>query len=332
MDLDLLDLDLLALDRLRPTGLFTLAEATATGLHRRDVGRWVRDGVTARVAPGTFVDAARWQQAEPERQHVLRGMAATMSLQAAAVLSHAPAAALHGLPLLSPRVDLPGRRLHLTRQSAGPSHVSRHYTLHRRYGADQCAPPIDGVPVVLPVLAAFGVAELDGIVAGVVALDSALHQGKTTLEEAQVWLARLRRRPGTVVIRRVIEAADCLSESPLESQARLVVTALGYRMRLQVVLSTTEGAFVARVDGLIEELGVVLEVDGRIKYVGDNGTGSVEAVLSEKRRDSAIRDLGYGIVRLDRLALDEPNQVDRRIQNASQRADASVRRLPRSGA
>ncbi len=97
-------------------------------------------------------------------------------------------------------------------------------------------------------------------------------------------------------------------------------------------LSTAEGAFVARVDGLIQELGVVLEVDGRVKYVGDNGTGSVEAVLSEKRRDRAIRDLGYGIVRLDRLALDEPRQVDRRIQDASQRADASVRRLPRRGA
>ncbi len=75
------------------------------------------------------------------------------------------------------------------------------------------------MPVVLPVLAALGVAELDGIAAGVVALDSALHQGKTTLHEAQVWLARLRRRPKTAVIRRVIEAADNLSESPLESQA-----------------------------------------------------------------------------------------------------------------
>lgn len=332
MDLDHLDLDLLALDRLRPTGLFTLAEATARGLHRRDVGQWVRDGATARVAPGTFVEAARWQQAGLERQHVLRAMATTMSLQTPVVLSHAPAAALHGLHLMPRRVSLPGRRLHLTRQSAGPSHVSTHYTLHRSYGADQCAQPIDGVPVVLPVLAAFGVAELDGMVAGVVALDAALHQGKTTLKEAQGWLTRLRRRPGSAVIRRVIEAADGLSESPLESQARLVVSALGHRMRLQVVLTTAEGAFVARVDGLIEELGVVLEVDGRVKYVGDNGSGSVEALLSEKRRDSAIRDLGYGIVRLDRLALDEPSQLDSRIQDAAVRAHPSVRRRSSIGA
>ncbi len=68
----------------------------------------------------------------------------------------------------------------------------------------------------------------------------------------------------------------------MESQARLGVTALGYCMRLQVPLMTADGEFAARVDGLIDELGVVVEVDGRVKYVGDDGHGSVEAVLRQR--------------------------------------------------
>ncbi len=121
------------------------------------------------------------------------------------------------------------------------------------------------------------------------------------------------------MIRRVIDAADGASESPLESQARLVLSALGYRMRLQVALTTPSGAFVARVDGLLEDLGVVIEVDGRGKYRRDDGLGSVEILLSEKRRESAIRDLGYGVVRLDHAMIRDPGLVDHHVKAAARR-------------
>lgn len=332
-----MDLDLLTLDRVRGTGVFTHIEASKQGVPRRDLGRLLQDDTIARVAPGTFVLAERWHQADPQRRHVLRALAATLQLRAPVVLSHDAAAALHGLPLLSmsPSSSAPQayrHRIHLTRTDLGPSQTLARSTVHRRYGLLQCASPVDGVPALLPVLATFGVAEISGVVAGVVALDAALHQKLATLENARSWLDQLALRPGTAVIRRVIEAADGLSESPLESQARLVVTALGYCMRLQVPLMTADGEFVARVDGLIDELGVVVEVDGRVKYVGDDGHGSVEAVLSEKRRESAIRDLGYGIVRVDRAGLDDPRQLDTRIQDAARRASPSVRREPQPGA
>ncbi|MGI8949812.1 MAG: type IV toxin-antitoxin system AbiEi family antitoxin domain-containing protein [Ornithinimicrobium sp.] len=328
MTFDPTHLPLVTLGRVRPTGVFTLAEAAASGVHRHDLGQWATRGVITRVAPGAFVTGGRWQAASPERRLVLRAQAASLRLLAPALLSHSAAAALHGLPLVCSPSGIPCLRLHLTRGDGGPSHTTRRHTLHRRYGTDQRAVPVDGVAAVLPVLAAFGVAEADGMVAGVVALDAALHQGKTTLEEAQAWLARLPRRPGTAVIRRVIHAADGLSESPLESRARLVVSALGHQMRLQVRLVAPDGAFVARVDGLIEELGVVIEVDGRVKYVGSDGSGSVEAVMSEKHRESAICDLGYGIVRLAHAGLSDPAQLDVRIQAAARRAHPRVCRPP----
>lgn len=249
MAFDPTHLPLVTLDRVRPTGVFTLAEAATCGVPRHDVGQWVTRGVITRVAPGAFVTGGRWQTASPERRLVLRAQAASLHLEAPALLSHSAAAALHGLPLGAAPAGIPRLRLHLTRDDGGPSHTTRRHSLHRRYGKDQRALPVDGVTAVSPVLAAFGVAETDGIVAGVVALDAALHGGLTTLEEAQAWLARLPRRPGTAVIRAVIHAADGLSESPLESKARLVISALGHQMRLQVRLVAPDGAFVARVEG-----------------------------------------------------------------------------------
>lgn len=318
-----MDLDLLPLDRVRPSGLFTFAEAISLGRQRREVSNWARDGVVERVEPGVFVLAERWQTSE--RRLVLRSHARSLRLGRSVVLSHTAAAALHGLPLMS-HSRAPGHRVHLIRDSPGPGESTARHTLHQRYGADQCGPPIEGIAVVRPVLAAFGVAEIAGLVAGVMALDAALHRGLTTTEEAQSWLSRLGRRPGTAVVRRMVAAADGLSESPLESQARIVVHALGYRLCLQVVLRTPGGEFVARVDGLIAELGVVVEVDGKGKYVGLAGTGSVSAVVSEKHRESAIRDLGYGVVRLDHASLEDPDQIDVRIQDAARRAHPSVRR------
>lgn len=307
----------LSLDRRRPSGLFTVADTATLGIPRRDVNRFARQGAISRVGPGAFTLAKRWDGMSLEGKHVLRAQAQMLRLGPSTLLSHHAAASLHGLPLLwpphSPNRD---RRIHLVRAGPGPTRTTAQHTVHEQYGSNQQGQPIDGIASVRPVLAALGVAEIDGFVGGVVALDAALHSGKATLEEAHEWLERLRRRPHTSTITRVVNAADGASESPLESQARLVLRALGYRMSLQVVLRTDNGEFVARVDGLIEDLGVVVEVDGRGKYADDSGRGSVEALLSEKHRESAICELGYAVVRVDHPMLQSPSQVDERIRAA----------------
>lgn len=139
-----------------------------------------------------------------------------------------------------------------------------------------------------------------------------------------MWLSHLSRRPNTATLRRVIQHSDGRSESPLESQARFIINALGYTFAPQVVLRTSDGHFLGRVDGLIEALGVVVEVDGRIKYTGDDGRGSVESVISAKHRESAIRDLGYAFIRLDHAALQDPTQIDARIRAAARRVHPDV--------
>ncbi len=59
MTFDPTHLPLVTLGRVRPTGVFTLAEAAASGVHRHDLGQWATRGVITRVAPGAFVGGGR---------------------------------------------------------------------------------------------------------------------------------------------------------------------------------------------------------------------------------------------------------------------------------
>ncbi|MGB5951452.1 MAG: hypothetical protein WBG57_02930 [Ornithinimicrobium sp.] len=317
------DIELFRLTRLRPTGIFTAIEAAQSGLSRRQVTRWIAASIIVRVVPGAFAPYDAWARTCAEQRLVLRAQATALRALAPVLLSHTSAACLHGLPMIAPPAEIDKHRVHLTRHDAGNASKRATHTVHQSYGVDQAGPDVDGIAAVLPVLAAFGVAELGGFLAGVVALDAALHTGTTTLSQAKMWHRRLRNRPGMSVVARAVAAADADSESPLETQARLVLTALGYRVRLQVRLLDAQGRFVARVDGLIEELGVVIEVDGKGKYLGTGG-GSSESVIAEKRRESAITDLGCAVVRLDRADISQPAEVDQRVKYAAGRAHPSI--------
>ncbi|MGB3763619.1 MAG: type IV toxin-antitoxin system AbiEi family antitoxin domain-containing protein [Ornithinimicrobium sp.] len=326
----------------RSPAVFTAAEAYAVGLDAGTIHRLCRRGEVIRLASGTYTSAEVWSTADPLERHVLltasRCAAHDGRGDISVALSHESAAAWWGLPLLSTP-----KRGHLTLCQAGAARSRREYTVHRQYGVDQCATslgtgtdsaqepqPGNGlqqVRTVSPVLAAFGVAETRGFLAGVVALDSALHSAKTQMEDAVGWLSRLRRRPGMATIRSVVKAADALAESPLETQARVVLRSLGYRPRLQARLLSTDGHFVARVDLLIEDLGVVVEVDGRVKYQQHNST---QALVSEKRRENAIVDLGYAVFRLEHHHLADPKAIDTCIQQAARRAHSAQRRSTRA--
>jgi very-short-patch-repair endonuclease len=182
------------------------------------------------------------------------------------------------------------------------------------------ARPVVTAWAVLPVLAALGVAELHGWVAGVTAVDAALHRGLTTVEAARGWLGRMSRRPGVRLLGRVLDAADPLCESPLETQVRLLLLGLGYRVVAQHVLRTDAGEFVARVDFWLPDLGVVVEADGAVKYVTADGAADHAAVRSERRRQQAIEILGHPVVRLEQHDVTRPESVRQRIEAAAARA------------
>jgi very-short-patch-repair endonuclease len=57
----------------------------------------------------------------------------------------------------------------------------------------------------------------------------------------------------------------------------------------------------------------IVEFDGLIKYGGADGR---QALVDEKRREDALRSLGYQVVRLTWRDLYDPGLVDRLIRQA----------------
>jgi len=88
----------------------------------------------------------------------------------------------------------------------------------------------------------------------------------------------------------VVEYARAKVESPLESLARGVVVLAGLpEPTPQVWVRTREGDF--RVDLLDEANKVIIEADGKVKYA------SADDLWREKRREDALRDSGFEVVR-----------------------------------
>jgi len=175
----------------------------------------------------------------------------------------------------------------------------------------------DGIAVVRPAVAVLQAAATTGLRAGLVAADAALHRRLITPGELQGALteAPLGRRRSTA--EQVVRLADGRSESPGESWARLLFHQLGLaNLEPQAVIHDEAGRFVARVDLLDREHHLVIEFDGALKYAG-GGIGQA-ALVAEKRRDDAIRRLGYRVLRLVWSDLLDPARLLRLVRAAQQ--------------
>jgi hypothetical protein len=115
----------------------------------------------------------------------------------------------------------------------------------------------------------------------VAAGDAALRMGCPQDELADV-LDLSRGRPGVTGARRVVNFSDARSESPGESVSRVVFHRL-----------------VGRSDFCWEEERTLGEFDGKVKYgrLLKPGESVQDVVLREKRREDAMRDLDWQMVR-----------------------------------
>lgn len=127
--------------------------------------------------------------------------------------------------------------------------------------------------------------------AGLVAADFAVRHQLCERERLHELVARSSGWPGNRSARWVSEHVDPLSESPLESITRLVVSEAGLPTpRLQAWI--TDGTWRYRVDLLWDEARVILEADGRLKYAGDR-----DALWNEKLRQHRLEAAGYRVLR-----------------------------------
>ncbi len=166
--------------------------------------------------------------------------------------------------------------------------------------------------------------------AGVVAADSALHSKLATKEELRSVVAACRHRSGIGQAEAVVDFADPLAESPLESIARVVFQDCGLPAPiLQAWLGGTAEP-VGRVDFYWRRYRTVAEVDGAIKYADPS------RARAQLRRDALLRADGYEVVHFG-LAGHHPGKLcirrrvdqDRRSRRGPAHGGRAARRRPR---
>jgi hypothetical protein len=177
----------------------------------------VRLGRLERLQLGVLAGAAPPNQPRYVRGRVSnlrRAQAATLACDRSA-MSHASAAVAWQLPVLGAAVE----QSCVTVQSGTALRALAKVHLHRATLAETAV--IDGFPVTGAARTVVDIAREHGLVAGLAATDAALHDEFTDFAELAAVLEAQRRWPGVRNARFVVEFAEPLTESPLESVSRL---------------------------------------------------------------------------------------------------------------
>jgi hypothetical protein len=148
----------------------------------------------------------------------------------------------------------------------------------------------DGVALTSVARTVVDLARVSSFRDGVVAADSALRAGKTTVAEIGDVIADCERWPGVKRARRVAAFADGSSESALESIGRAAFHEHGLPApELQVWVGSDELGVVGRTDFLWRKHRTIAEADGALKYA-DPGRA-----IGQLNRDAQLRDAGFDV-------------------------------------
>jgi hypothetical protein len=208
------------------------------------------------------------------------------------VTSHASAALLHGLDLLS--LD---QLVHMTRTGVLGGRTEHGVDYHPAR-----IPPIDvvdllGHPGTSLARTAVDVARELGYLEGLVIADQVLRHGVPRTEMRRV-VAGMTHWPHVTRGRAVVEDADGGAGSVAESVARPIITELGFG-RPQLQFEITNGGRTALTDFRISWH--TFELDGKIKYDVDGpyarGRSAQQILYDEKKREDFVRGEDYGVTR-----------------------------------
>nr|NLI48884.1 type IV toxin-antitoxin system AbiEi family antitoxin domain-containing protein [Propionibacterium sp.] len=261
---------------------------------------WTDQTLRRAKATGELVQVRRGCYAPPpiglddRAQHLQLVRATLPGLHPDAVVSHASAAALHGLPLQAGWLG----RVRVTRTDGG--HGRRRGPVHlvnAPLDAEEVV-ELDGVRVTSLARTAADLARELPFEWGVITCDAALAAGLSRAELMDA-VARGRRRTGSPRARCCAEFADGRSESPAESLSRVQFDRMGIPApELQYEIRHL-GSFIARCDFAWPAQRLVGECDGRGKYGALLASGDTpeDAIMREKRREEQIRQAGWWVVR-----------------------------------
>jgi very-short-patch-repair endonuclease len=249
---------------------------------------------------------------EQRRVALARIRAVAAARRSPAWFSHTSAALLWGCDLLT----VPGL-VHLVQRSRPHTHgdpaVVRH---HGTVPADDRA-EVDGLPVTGLARTVVDCACLLPRAEALVVADSALRLGADGARVDALLAARAGRR-GVRRAREVLALADGRAESPGETLTRWHLHRAGLPApELQVPVATPAGRF--RADLGWPEARLLVEFDGFVKYGGGGARGAVAAVVAEKRRQDALEEAGWRVLRVTWTDLRAPGTLAGRVRAALDR-------------
>jgi hypothetical protein len=279
----------------------------------------VRNGGLTRIRRGAYSPPLAADATAVARHRAL--IAATLrQVSDRAVLSHASAAVLHGLPTWPDQLD----RVQITRDRAGGGRATTDLLVSGRPLNRRDVSTVDGLQVTSLARTVLDLACSQAIERGVATGDAALRFGLRGDEFRAVVMAGCGRH-GIGRARAVLELADARSESVGESFSRVRFWLWGLPAPvLQFEVRDPLGRLAGRCDFGWPDLGTVGEFDGKIKYglLLRPGESAQDVLLAEKRREERIRELGWQVVRWGWSDLSNRTDLVARLQQAFRRGSA----------
>ena len=313
-----------------PTVPFRLANVAPLGVTPRVLDRACETERITRLARGVYI-ASEALAKEPSAAHLQRALAVQL-LRPSAIASHHTAALAWGLALDDVDAAAAGapRFTEPVRPAVRSGGMGGYSITVRTLPPEDRVAHASGLVVTAPARTALDVASTADLSAALVVLDSAVRRElfdlvgstrvrshytrETSLAAARAPLEAGLPRAATQFTRghlaQVVPWADPRRESALESMSFAAMIEAGLPLpRLQVRISTPEGDFYP--DFLWEDAMVIGEADGMGKYQ------TPEDLVREKRRQEALEQMGYLVIRWDMRELRRnPGAVMERIRAA----------------
>ncbi len=281
-----------------------------SGLDERVLTAAVRCGVLIRLRRGAYVRGTDWKAAEPWTRDALMIRAHFLSTGGTARYSHVSAARLHQCHVWNV-----GALVHVSTgyanssRSAGPDVRTHRMDLPRAdrttlWSADGSEILTTGIERTVLDCARILPLEQAAVIG-----DHALRKG-AGIDSMRQLLDRSPVKRGTRRARDLLNVLDGRSESVGETRTRLLIRSFGLNMFIpQVEIPTLAGLF--RADFADRGSRVVIEFDGSRKYTDYNPTD--EVLIAERRRENALIEEGWLVLRLEWKHLAHPAEVRRRL-------------------
>ena len=299
------------------THVASTTQLARAGIGDRLLASAVRSGLILRLFRGAYVRGPYWQGLKPWTRDRLLVHAHHAATGGTSRYSHMSAARLHECQVWNA-----GPLIHVTTRYANSrTSAGKYVRPHRAELAERDTTTLrtaDGREFLVTSLerTVLDCARILPLEQAAVIGDHALRKG-ASLFDIRRCLDEGPEKRGSRRARLLLDSLDGRSESAGETRTRLLLGSLGLRsFTPQVEIPTASGLF--RADFADPEARTVIEFDGAGKYSDYRPTA--EVLLAERRRENAIIEEGWLVLRLAWKHLDRPAELKNRVLARAERS------------